>query len=120
MTPLESLDKLVSGDYTWEYRKECRDVIEKDLKEHEQLKLILKDFNLENPQNLIDTLKLLKNCKFEKSLQALEFIKERLDFFFSDEGLSVSIKRKSKNGISRIILCFDKQQEYDLLKEVLL
>ena len=54
----------------------------------------------------------------ETAIEALEIIEERLNFNFDDETKSISITRN--NGFMHITLFFDKQEEFDLLKEVLL
>lgn len=52
-----------------------------------------------------------------KRLKALEIIKEKTIWSFDDYAKSITIKRK--NGVMYIMLFFDKQEEYELLKEVI-
>lgn len=125
-----------TGSYQCEKELE---IIEKGLKESEQIKAVLQDFHLANPQNLIDY---LKNCKElekeysrlvgektflvnkvadeQKKLKALEIIKDkRLDVAW----LIKWLKSDDYDRYHHVMLYHREdltQEEYDLLKEVLL
>ena len=77
---LDALESIVVdlSPFEEEHNKENIILVETALKELEEYKSILKDFGLENPQNLIDNLNIIKDCKFHKKLQALEIIKKIL------------------------------------------
>lgn len=88
-------------------------IIENALQRLNKLDLILKDFNLENPWNLIDTLKVLKRENLEKYLKAFDIIKEK-------EVLSVYKDYKGICYLSVNSIAIEiPQKEYDLLKETL-
>ncbi len=78
-------------------------IVKTALDELEEYKSILKDFGLENPQNLIDNLNIIKDSKFHEKLKALEIIKEKK--WLVEDILNAFIEDKEK---------------YELLKEMLL
>ena len=114
LTPLEAFEELFGGvkfsskdiDFDKLYA-----IVEIALREHEEYKSILKDFSLENPQNLIDNLNIIKNSNSHKKLKAWKIVASRL-------------------GIARIkdkyIMFFGEEEEplikeeHDLIQEVLM
>lgn len=90
--------------------------IETALKELEEYKSILKDFGLENPQNLIDNLNIIKDSKFHEKIKALEIIKK-----YNIHNCSVIMATDNYKDY-KICWIYDNtkmsKEEYELLKEI--
>ena len=100
-------------------------IIETALKELNEYKSILKDFGLENPQNLIDNLNIIKDSKFHEKIKALEIVKDKqveVCYFMNCETLEeynddvIAAYAYEEDAAKQRMLT---QEEYDLLKEVL-
>lgn len=83
------------------------EIIKNALKDYERL------LNLRKTSEWAD-----EKLQTKKKLQAFDIIIKKLIFYFNDNAKSMTIRRR--DGYLRLILFFDEQREYDLLKEVLL
>lgn len=110
---LEALGKITgTQNLTMYEQNECLKIIEKELKDYYLIKNILDDFGLENPQNLIDNLKIINS--FEKELKSLEILKK--EPFISANWYLEGTYEEYVNAIEVVKITKD---EWNIVKEVL-
>lgn len=119
LTPLEAFENIIIdlAPHLINANVEEIKIVKTELNELEEYKSILKDFGLENPQNLIDNLNIIKDSKFHEKLKALEIIKEKGNFLCLDYS-----EYENKYYIYDAELYMHNEltkEEYELLKEVL-
>lgn len=127
ITPLKALNEIY-GDldgYLAQLDKKDYEIVKTALKELNEYKSILKDFGLENPQNLIDNLNIIKDSKFHEKIKALEIVKDKqveVCYFMNCETLEeynddvIAAYAYEEDAAKQRMLT---KEEYELLKEIL-
>ena len=101
--------------------KEDLKTIEKELKKLEEVDYILKDSGLtfDDLQKVCFAYTVLKMRSVDKKLKALEIIKKKnFDLFYLQDSKDLEMYNDACDHFRN--LCYLTQEEYDLLKEVLL